>query len=688
MVEDAPYWGYFVFVIQKGYDMKRFILTLAVSLILATMAYTQGITEISEAPTEDAAIDLKNGNSSSSLVKAEFDSDGNLEVRYDGTENVTIKLSGVLNGSLIVKSDNADYTLVLDNVSITGDKLPAVQLKSSTTATIYSEAGSNNIISDSPNNEKKGTITSAGSIIFDGPVNSSLPNGEANVSSTATGELLVNVFKKHGVKVDGGVTVNGGNLTIVGDQGAEGNMISTDMFFVMNNGVLDIQANGNVHATESKGIKVNGTEGLGTGLGYVQINGGQVNVVSVGKAITAGWDRDEDALTATTDDDPVANVYINGGVVNVETTGTPYNYSNEESLSPEGIEAKNTLYINGGVVQVRSTDDCLNAGVSIVVNGGYVYAISSANDSIDSNGTIEIHGGTVICMSSSREQAFDCDNDANFTFTGGTYVGAGNGNNMPKSSATTGYSLAYGDRTFCAGNHIAILDDSGNVIIGFVVPYDVPTLTSIVFGTQAFVSNESYTLSLGVFRDPSTDGLMPQGSIFMAQEEVVTMEMTANTVSQGIIGMNVGPGADGGGRPDFGDFGRFGGDFVGNQGRMHTVNGFNASPWVDANLKPILQSLISRASEVQLPDEVTLPTELDSDQAIQLALYILANYIDVDNLITLVQGSISNGEFDMLNVQPMPPSDGFNSLSGQPVPPNGEAPDFAQTPVPAVESTN
>lgn len=124
------------------------------------------------------------------------------------------------------------------------------------------------------------------------------------------------------------------------------------------------------------------------------------------------------------------------------------------------------------------------------------------------------------------------------------------------------------------------------------------------------------------------------------------------------------------------------------RGRMHTVNGFNASPWVDANLKPILQSLISRASEVQLPDGVTLPTELDSDQAIQLALYILANYIDVDNLITLVQGSISNGEFDMLNVQPMPPSDGFNSLSGQPVPPNGEAPDFAQTPVPAVESTN
>ena len=595
--------------------MKRIILLALFAILAISMTFAAGISEV--VPTKRATVDLSTGTSSSDVVSAQFNKDGNLELTYKESSLVEITLTGRLDGTLIVRSDNADYILLLDGVFITGDTLPAIQLKSTTTATIRLVEGSANTISDSPNNTKKGAITSSGDIVFDG---------------SDEGQLDINVYKKHGIKTDGGVTINGGDILIVGDENAEGNMISADMYFVMNGGYLNIYAYGNVHASESKGIKVNGVEGTGAGLGYVEVNGGTINIESVGKGITAGWKIAEDATTEDTSDDPIPNVYINDGNVYVYTYGTPYEYSEEESLSPEGIEAKNELFINGGLVALITTDDCLNAGKAVTINGGFVYAFASANDSIDSNGTLAINGGTVICMSSSREQAFDCDNDYNFTYTGGTYVGAGNGNNMPKSDATTGYSIAYGEGTFYAGEHIAVLDSNGDVVTGFVVPFGVDSLTSIVFGTDAFVAGETYTIARGAFLEIPQEGLVSQGAIFKSRENVVEMTLTENTVSQGRIGMNVGTdfpgGIPGGGFPD---------------GRPEDFRGgFNMAEGIQA----LLFSLKVNADELELPEGMVIPSDITSEEAVQACMHILSNYVDIDTLKSLIEGSMSNGEFD------------------------------------------
>ncbi len=637
--------------------MKRFIFVTLMAIALTAAAFAQGVTEV---PQSSVIVDLSTGTSTSELVGASFNEDGNLELSYEGTESMDIVLSGTLNGTLIVKNDNADITLRLNNVSIKGKTLPAIQLKSETTVTLYSADG-DNVIADSADNEKKGVITSSGSLIIDG-------------SDSST--LTVEVYKKHGIKTDGGVTVNGGNTFIFGDEAAEGNMISADLYFIMNGGNLIIEANGNVHATESKGIKVNGVEGTGAGLGQVEINGGYLEIVSVGKAITAGWKLSEDATTEDTSDDPVPNVYINGGEIFIQTTGTPYEISDEESLSPEGIEAKNILYINGGTVYLFTTDDSLNATNSIVINGGYTYAASTDNDSIDSNGTIEINGGTVITMSNSMEQAFDCDSHTNFTYTGGTYVGAGNGNNMPGSDKTTAYSIAYGDTTFYAGDQIAVLDSAGNVVTGFVVPYDITSLTSIVFGSENFKAGETYSIVLGAYESQPVDGLAQAGATFKTREEVVTMDMTDYTVSEGYIGMDVGTdqmGGFGGGQmgqmPTDGtmptDMGGFGGQmgqmptdgtmptdmggFGGQMGGMGTQRGMMGAGF---DYQSILQTLIQKAQEVELPEGVTLPEDLSTETAVQAVMYILANYIDYEELMQLVQGSIFNGEFDQTMTMP------------------------------------
>lgn len=593
---------------------KTFIIILA--CLAACSAFAQSAAEMLAAPkasyTYDAVVDITAGTSSSDLVSALVNSDGNLEVTYTGSTPITIALSGKLDGTLIMKSDNADYTLALDGVTITGKKLPGMQLKSTTTATLLL-VSDDNYISDSASNGKKGAITSGG-----------------NVTITGEGSLVIGVFKKHGLKTDGGVTIESGNVSIQGDENAEGNMISADLFFVMNGGNLDILAKGNVHATESKGIKVNGVEGTGTGLGYVEINDGYINIVSVGKAITAGWKLSEDAETETTDDDPIPDVYINGGEIYIQTTGTPYEYSDDESLSPEGIEAKNILYINGGYVYAVTTDDTLNAGTSIVINGGYVYARSSANDSIDSNGTIEINGGTVITMSSSWEQAFDCDNDAWFKYTGGTYVGAGNGNNMPKAEGTSACSIAYGNKTFYAGDQIAVLDSNGNVVMGFVVPYEVPTLTSIVFGSPDLKLDETYTLALGAYQDNPTDGLAEAGATFTAREEVVTMDMTDYTVSEGYIGMNIGLGATG-----MGGMGGFGGK-GGMMGDMGAMGGF-------ADRGAGRFAAMTQETPSELPAGVVLPETLSSEDALQVISYIIGNFVDIQDAMQALGANLDFG---------------------------------------------
>lgn len=619
---------------------KRIIIITILALVLCATAFAQSISEVADTETETKqaftgpVVDLSTGTSSSDLVSASFNKDGNLEVTYEGTDPIEIMVTGSLNGTLIVKSDNADYTLVLDNVAILADTLPAVQLKSKTTATFYAPKGSYNLISDSGANTKKGAVTSSGSIIFDGDDDSLIE---------------IDVYKKHGVKTDSGVTVNGGYVYIHGDEEAEGTMISADLFFVLNGGELDIFAEGNVHASESKGIKVNGIEGDGAGLGYVEINDGSLYVYSVGKAISAGWKLSEDATTATTEDDPIPNVYINGGYIQVITTGTPYEISDEESLSPEGIEAKNELIINGGMIYLITTDDALNAGKAVIINDGFVFALASENDSIDSNGTIGINGGTVICLSSSMEQAFDCDNDSKFTYTGGTYVGAGNGNNMPKGSGTTGYSIAYGDGTFYAGDQLAILDSDGNVVMGFVVPYDVVSLTSIVFGSPDFEEGQTYTLALGAFEYQSAYDLISKGATFRIREEIATFDMTDHTVSEGYIGMNIGGGADFGG---FGGGWSPEGDFGGRQDR-------------DINPASMFSALLSQAADVNLPAGVVLPEDLTSEESIQLMLYLLGNKIDEDELLSMVEGSMFNGEFDYT----MPPDGQFgpgNMPNGMP----------------------
>ncbi|MBQ9396535.1 MAG: carbohydrate-binding domain-containing protein, partial [Proteobacteria bacterium] len=207
----------------------------------------------------------------------------------------------------------------------------------------------------------------------------------------------------------------------------------------MKNGTVNISANDNITNYESRGIKVDGSDATDchTGKGYIHIENGELNISSDAKALTAGWDASEDATTQITTDDPVPDVIVSGGKLNLTTTTSPRE-NNTNSLSPEGIEGKHNVTISGGEIIVNTTDDGIQAGNTLEISGGKIYAHSSKNDALDGNGSIIISGGKTMALGASQPEAgLDADNNSNVSYAGGLLIAIGGDNNAPQGSGTT-----------------------------------------------------------------------------------------------------------------------------------------------------------------------------------------------------------------------------------------------------------
>lgn len=437
--------------------------------------------------TVDLASGTASGASASETVKKTA---FGLTIDSTGNEPVKFELTGSFAGTLTVKSA-ATYALFLDGISITATAGPALDLESKTKAFIVTENGSVNSLADSAERDKsmkqKGALYCAGSLVFGG-----------------TGSLSVTGNYKHGILADDRIRVTGGTIDVTV---SVKNAIQTVNAFVFDDGSLTVKATGDALGEESKGIKVDGSDtASGAGKGYIYVNGGAIDITSVSKGITAAWDIDEDASKDFTAGNPDPFIEINSGAVKVTTTGKVIEAGSvaddpEASCSPEGIEGKSRVTINGGSISVTTADDCLNAGESIVVNGGYVYAMSSDNDAIDSNGTITITGGVIVAGGTNvPEEAFDCDTNV-FTITGGTIVGIAGTTSEPTASSCTQNVIVLGGGP--AGSTFALRAKDGTVAFAFDIPRD--------YGTMV-VSSPS--IKTGVTYVPVTGATLSGDSVF------------------------------------------------------------------------------------------------------------------------------------------------------------------------------
>ena len=392
-------------------------------------------------------------------------------------------LSGTYAGGVTFFS-TASFKLALDGVAITSADGPALNIQSSVRAFVVLKAGSANTLADA--------ATYSTRYLADGVTAMDLKAAffsEGPLLFSGEGSLTAVSAKKHALCSDAHVRLASGTLALT-SQKKDG--IRANDAFIMDGGTLAIQT----ASGAGKGIKVEGREDATTPLGFIAVNGGTLGITSYDKAITASWETAEDATTTDTADDPDPFVTINGGTITISTFGTPFEDTNltdgDTSLSPEGIESKSTLTINGGTLAITTTDDALNAGKSLVINGGTIYAKASANDAIDSNGTLTITGGVIVADGSGgAEGGLDCDQNT-FKVTGGTFMGVGGRNSTPTASVCTQNTVSLGAGT--AGTLVVVRDGTGAIAIAFQVPY---TCAAMLVSSSLFKTGTAYTVYTG-----------------------------------------------------------------------------------------------------------------------------------------------------------------------------------------------
>lgn len=261
--------------------------------------------------------------------------------------------------------------------------------------------------------------------------------------------------------------------------------------------------------------------------------------------MSAKWDIDEDAGTTATTDDPYPYVKINGGTLNITTTGTPLDETSSTS----------TFYDADGV-STTETKSCSPEGIegkqSVFISGGTIYDFSSDNDAIDSNGTLTISGGTIVAITTTNpECAFDCD-DNTFTITGGLFVGMGTANySAPTTSATTQNTVVMAASYAPAGGTMAVCDTTGTPVFAFTVPtlstvastggsntYDV-----LIFSSPELSSNTTYTVYKsatisggstfnGLYLAPTTKSAGSSETTFTTSSTVTNVGSISNSGAQ------------------------------------------------------------------------------------------------------------------------------------------------------------
>ncbi|MBR4986262.1 MAG: carbohydrate-binding domain-containing protein [Proteobacteria bacterium] len=528
------------------------------------------------------AIDLSNPSSSDSRIVISEDSDV-LTLAIKSASAVCLSLSGSRDGGVKVKnSNNVDVDVILNSITITSNSKSGF-LKLNTGNDFWGNTylvklvGTSSITGAASEDSKK---------VFD---------AEPNMGIVGDGTLNITAKYKTGMGCDDVLTVYSGNINITVDRSAaaktsgyeeKGFGIKVVNGFVMKGGTINISANDNITSYESRGIKVDGSDetSCNTGKGYIRISGGTLTVSADAKALTAGWEADEDATTSSTADDPYPDVEISGGTLNLTTTGTPRENSTN-SLSPEGIEGKRNVKISGGEIVVNATDDAIQAGKYLEISGGKVFARATQNDAIDSNGTILVSGGKTVAFGASEpEGGLDADNNSNVSYTGGLLVAIGGANNPPQGSGTTGSFVSTslgssgssggmgnpggmggpggGGSSALAGVTLALAaDGSSDVIAAAKVPSDYVGGTNLLILADGITSGSTYYIYQSPELSPASlswfnDALLLDSATFAGES---TTSVTAGTAAGGGGGPGGNQGGPGGGDPPGGGGGPGGG---------------------------------------------------------------------------------------------------------------------------------
>lgn len=285
------------------------------------------------------------------------------------SEKGTYLLSGSFTDLTIVveADDDANLQLVLDNLEITNEDMPAIYVKSADK--VFVTTGDNESVLSVTGDYQDDGDTNLDAVIF----------SRSDLVLNGTGSLDVVSIQGNGITSKDDLKITGGTLTIEAhDDGLEAN----DSIRIYD-GDISIEAGSDALHSENDDDPLSG---------YIYVHDGSLEITAADDGIRGN-----------------SIVQIDGGNIIINTC-------------QEGLEATQ-IQINGGILDIYATDDGINAAskstmdVLIEIYGGdiSVEMASGDTDAFDSNGDLYIYGGNIDVEAQS---SFDADGTAQLV--GGT----------------------------------------------------------------------------------------------------------------------------------------------------------------------------------------------------------------------------------------------------------------------------
>ena len=332
-------------------------------------------------------------------------STSNANVTVNSTmANVPYVVSGTSsNGSLTLYSSSPFY-LALSSLSLTSNSTAAINLASNVGATLALRGTSS--LTDSANSSINGALYAAGSLTING-----------------TGTLRVTGNGKHGISVEGAMTVNSGNINIL-DTDSDGIHGSSNL--IWNGGTLNMASVG------SDGLDFSGTVTIGNGDLTINTTAESQRSIKVTEAFT-----------------------MTGGTLHLNVTGNDC----------KGIKGDSDVILSGGTIDLQVAGEGSN-GISsdtdVTVSGANITIVSSALDGkcIKSDGTFHMSNGS-IDLSHSGNISKGIKTVGDITISGGTIVINSSGNTVVTNN----------DPAYCS----AIKGDANVIISGGTITITLPT---------------------------------------------------------------------------------------------------------------------------------------------------------------------------------------------------------------------
>lgn len=414
----------------------------------------------------------------------------NVTSQYGGTSETTEDTGTSYNASGI-KADG-DITITAGTVTVKNSGSMSKSIKSKGTTTIdggevtLTPSGSMQVIN---NDASYSTGIKTIDFVMNGGTLAITPTGVAGKGISATnittngGTLNItcsstyqsagtnDAYTAKGMKADGNMALNGGDITI------------------------------KMTGQGGKGIKVNGAYTQGTADG----NGPTMIVTTTGSAVGTssggGWGGGgkQDYYGCAKAIKVMGQVTVYGGQTEINTS----------QGGSEGLESKTGITIEGGKLYLKCYDDCMNSSGKIVFNGGVTVCYSNGNDAVDSNynsaGAITIGNGVVFAYATvgGAEEGLDCDNNSNIRITGtGIAISAGasqgggggwGGSGNTITGATQGYAFVTSSVSYRTGSYYTLADASGNNLVTYSFEGNCNSSLSL-FTATGMVRNSSYNV--------------------------------------------------------------------------------------------------------------------------------------------------------------------------------------------------